>query len=71
MKKLTVLLVLALVATLVFAQGSTEANSGKTTIRVLNYIDMSEPNSANEIEQIWNKFSELHPEIEVILRFGR
>ena len=27
---------------------------------------MSEPNSANEIEQIWNKFSELHPEIEVI-----
>ena len=66
MKKLTVLLVLALVATLVFAQGSTEANSGKTTIRVLNYIDMSEPNSANEIEQIWNKFSELHPEIEVI-----
>lgn len=47
MKKLTVLLVLALVATLVFAQGSAEANSGKTTIRVLNYIDMSEPNSAN------------------------
>lgn len=66
MKKLTVLLVLALVATLVFAQGTTEASTGKTTIRVLNYIDMSEPNSANEIEQIWNKFSELHPEIEVI-----
>lgn len=67
MKKFTVLLVLALVAALVFAQGVSESSkSGKTTIRVLNYIDMSEPNSANEIAQVWDKFSELHPEIEVI-----
>ena len=68
MKRFTVvLLVLAMVASMVFAQGGTEAAaSGKTTIRVLNYIDMSEPNSANEIEMVWNKFSELHPEIEVI-----
>lgn len=67
MKKFTVLLVLALVAALVFAQGAKESSaSGKTTIRVLNYIDMSEPNSANEIAQVWDKFAELHPEIEVI-----
>ncbi len=67
MKKFTVLLVLALVATLVFAQGASESSqTKKTTIRVLNYIDMSEPNSANEIAQVWDKFAELHPEIEVI-----
>ena len=49
MKKFTVvLLVLAMVTSMVFAQGGAEASSsGKTTIRVLNYIDMSEPNSAN------------------------
>ena len=68
MKKLTVvLLVLAMVTSMVFAQGGAEASSsGKTTIRVLNYIDMSEPNSANEVEMVWNEFSRLHPEIEVI-----
>ena len=68
MKKLTVVrLVLAMVTSMVFAQGGTEAaSSGKTTIRVLNYIDMSEPNSANEVEMVWNEFSRLHPEIEVI-----
>lgn len=51
-KLLTVVLVIALATTTLFAQGQSEANSGKTTIRVLNYIDMSEPNSANEIERI-------------------
>lgn len=65
-KLLTVVLVIALATTTLFAQGQSEANSGKTTIRVLNYIDMSEPNSANEIERIWNKFSEEHPDIQVI-----
>lgn len=65
-KLLTVVLVIALATTTLFAQGQSEANSGKTTIRVLNYIDMSEPNSANEIERIWNKFLEEHPDIQVI-----
>lgn len=65
-KLLTVVLVIALATTALFAQGQSEANSGKTTIRVLNYIDMSEPNSANEIERIWNKFTEEHPDIQVI-----
>ncbi|MCQ2411601.1 MAG: extracellular solute-binding protein [Sphaerochaetaceae bacterium] len=67
MKKLAmVVLSLVLLCSMVFAQAAAEANSGKTTIRVLNYIDMSEPNSANEIAQIWDKFSAEHPEIEVI-----
>ncbi|MBQ0071281.1 MAG: extracellular solute-binding protein, partial [Spirochaetales bacterium] len=68
MKKFTVvLMVLALCASMVFAQAAAEAqSSGKTKITVLNYIDMSEPNSANEIEKIWGEFSRLHPEIEVV-----
>lgn len=67
MKKLTaVLIVLALIATSVFAQAKKEEASGKVQIKVLNYIDMSEPNSANEIAEVWDKFSALHPEIEVV-----
>ena len=62
MKRFTVvLLVVALALSMVFAQGGAEDASGKTTIRVLNYIDMSEPNSANEVEMVWNEFSRLHP----------
>lgn len=67
MKKLAlVVLSLVLLCGMVFAQAAQEAKSEKTTIRVLNYIDMSEPNSANEIAQLWDKFSAEHPEIEVI-----
>ena len=62
---LTVLFVALAVCAMVFAQGAAE-KSNKTQIRVLNYIDMSEPNSANEISQIWDKFTAEHPEIEVI-----
>lgn len=67
MKKGIVIVLIALMAmTAIFAQASTESKSDKVQIRVLNYIDMSEPNSANEIEKIWDYFSELHPEIEII-----
>lgn len=67
MKKLLVIaLSIVMAASVCFAQAAPEAASGKTTIRVLNYIDMSEPNSANEITELWDKFNELHPEIEVI-----
>ena len=62
---LTVLFVALAVCAMVFAQGAAE-KSNKTQIRVLNYIDMSEPNSANEISQVWDKFTAEHPEIEVI-----
>ena len=64
-KVLTVCLVLAMGMAMVFANGAAE-NSGTTTIRVMNYIDMSEPNSMNEISMVWDKFAELHPEITVV-----
>jgi len=60
-------LVMAFVATALFAQGAKATeDSSKTDLRVLYYIDMSEPNSANEIEMIWDKFSEENPDINVI-----
>mgnify|MGYP002355391966 CR=1 FL=1 len=52
---------------MVFAQGAKEqAATGKTQLNVLYYIDMSEPNSANEIEMVWNKFLADNPDIEII-----
>lgn len=66
---LTVLCTLALTVSLVFAQGAVEAkkttSEGPVTLKVMNYIDMSEPNSMNEVSMIWDKFNELHPEIKV------
>ncbi len=65
-KLLTVLFVALTICGMVFAQAAAEAEAGKVQLRVLNYIDMSEPNSANEIAQVWDKFAEEHPEIEII-----
>ena len=62
---MAVCLVLVMGMAMVFANGAGET-SGTTTIRVLNYIDMSEPNSANEISMVWDKFAQEHPEITVI-----
>ena len=42
------------------------APAEKVELRVLNYIDMSEPNSANEISEVWDKFTAEHPEIEIV-----
>ena len=50
-KMMAVCLVLVMGMAMVFANGAGET-SGTTTIRVLNYIDMSEPNSANEISMV-------------------
>lgn len=63
-KVLAVMLVAILACTLVFANGQVE--SDKVQIKVLNYINNSEPNAAQEYEVVWDRFSELHPEIEVI-----
>jgi len=66
MKKVLAIMLIALtVCTMVFAQAAAE-KSDKVQLRVLNYIDMSEPNSANEIAQVWDKFTAEHPEIEII-----
>ena len=68
MRKFFVVLFVALaICGTLFAQGAAEAKkSDKVTLTVLNYIDMSEPNSANEIAMVWDHFAELHPEIEIV-----
>lgn len=70
MKKISMsLLVLAIATMTVFAAGTQEnkvQEDGKVDLRVLNYIDMSEPNSANEVEMIWDNFAEENPNINVI-----
>ena len=70
MKKiLTVLFVALTICAMVFAEGAAEKQQkkgDKVTLTVLNYIDMSEPNSANEIAMIWDVFALQHPEIQII-----
>ncbi len=66
-RTLVILMVLLLTIGAVFANGQKEAKAdGKTDLTVLYYIDMSEPNSANEIEMVWDKFSAENPDINVI-----
>ncbi len=69
MKKVSILaLALLMVVASAFAQGTKEdsAAAGQVELTVLNYIDMSEPNSANEVAMIWDKFSAENPDIKVI-----
>ncbi len=63
-----VALALLMVVTSVFAQGTKEdaSASGQVELTVLNYIDMSEPNSANEIEMVWDNFEEQNPDIKLV-----
>ena len=71
MTKLRKVAMIALIAlfsvSMLFAEGAKEAAaSDKVTLRVLNYIDMSEPNSANEVALVWDKFAAENPDIEII-----
>jgi raffinose/stachyose/melibiose transport system substrate-binding protein len=69
MKKVLAIMLIALaVCSMVFAEGLAESSkkSDKVTLTVLNYIDMSEPNSANEIAMVWDVFALQHPEIQII-----
>ena len=70
MKKVLAIMLIALtICSVVFAEGIAESSkkkSDKVTLTVLNYIDMSEPNSANEIAMVWDVFALQHPEIEII-----
>ena len=68
MKKVLAIMLIALaVCSMIFAQGlaETTTKSDKVTLTVLNYIDMSEPNSANEIAMVWDVFALQHPEIQI------
>ncbi len=69
MKKVSILaLALLMVVSSAFAQGTKEdsAAAGQVELTVLNYIDMSEPNSANEVAMIWDKFSAENPDIKIV-----
>ncbi|NBK23833.1 MAG: carbohydrate ABC transporter substrate-binding protein [Spirochaetia bacterium] len=69
MKKVSILaLALLMVVASTFAQGTKEASAaaGQVELTVLNYIDMSEPNSANEVAMIWDKFSADNPDIKIV-----
>ena len=73
MRKFFVVLFVALaICGTVFAQGAAEAKkSDKVTLTVLNYIDMSEPNSANEIAKVFSDNLDLRVELcEVIPDLG-
>ena len=68
-KRISVLaLAVLMVVTSVFAQGAKEdAAAGKQIeLTVLNYIDMSEPNSANDITMVWDKFEAENPDIKIV-----
>jgi len=67
-KKISVVaLALLMLVTSVFAQGTKEdAKAGPVELTVLNYIDMSEPNSANEIKMVWDKFEAENPDIKLV-----
>jgi raffinose/stachyose/melibiose transport system substrate-binding protein len=39
---------------------------GQTEIRVLNYLDLTSANSAQEITGVWDEFSNNHPDIKVV-----
>ncbi len=66
-KLLTVLCLIALTVSMVFAQGAKEqsVDSDVVTLKVMNYIDMSEPNSMNEVAMIWDEFAKRYPNIKV------
>ncbi|MDY2815605.1 MAG: hypothetical protein SOT35_03275, partial [Bullifex sp.] len=64
---MAVCLVLVMGMAMVFANGAGET-SGTTTIRVLNYIDMSEPNSANEISTPYLEISDLGSPVDQVGR---
>lgn len=67
-KKVAILLLVALISvSFVFASGAEETKKDDVIeLRVLNYIDNAEPNSANEITMVWDEFAKQHPEIKII-----
>jgi len=67
-KKVAISTIAALMACgLAFAGGSKDgkAAEGKVTLKVLNYLDMTSANSADEITAVWDAFSAANPDIIV------
>jgi raffinose/stachyose/melibiose transport system substrate-binding protein len=73
MKKIYRIVALALVSLAAvsagFARGSRDtapAGGGGVELRVLNYLDMTGANTANEIEVVWDAFERANPDIRII-----
>ena len=68
MKKFLVIMLILGVTFSMFAQGAEEAvaASSQVELNVLHYMDMSDPNSANEVTFIWDRFEELNPDIKLV-----
>lgn len=63
-KKISVIsLILIFLSVGIFANGSKEGKEEKITLKVLNYLDLADPNSANQKEAIWDKFQNDNPDI--------
>ncbi|MDR1748554.1 MAG: ABC transporter substrate-binding protein, partial [Spirochaetaceae bacterium] len=65
---LSVALVLIVASGMAFAGGTGEkqqAAGGKTKITVLNYMDLTQSNSMEEVTQIWDTFGRNNPDITI------
>ena len=69
MKKSTIVVIsilLILIPVLAFAGGKNQSSSGQIELRVLNYMDMTSPNTQAELTRVWEAFDKANPDIKVI-----
>ena len=62
-KALVFFLAVVLVFTLAVSCKRRADDSGKITLNVLNYMDLTSPNLVNEVEFVWNSFLAANPDI--------
>ncbi|MDR0387371.1 MAG: extracellular solute-binding protein [Treponema sp.] len=67
-RRYAALLIAAAISTLALGSCKKEdgGNSGKVTLSVLNYLDMTSANSVNEVETVWGAFDQANPGIQVV-----
>ena len=64
--KINRLLALVLAILMLFAFAATSMAEEEIELRVLNYRDMTSPNSVEEENKVWKAFEEAHPNIKLI-----
>lgn len=67
-KIFAICLVLVLSVSMVFAEGIAEQQqtAGVTTLKVLNYRDLTAPNAGDELTMVWDKFNNDNPDVKII-----
>jgi len=61
------LVALALASLMLFAFAATGVASDEVIeLRVLHYVDLTNPSYADEVEKVWGAFEEAHPNIKII-----